>query len=118
MYVIRVEEHPGGDETKARQIALGKVCNLRTHEPGSPLGDFHAYFEANEVPRSEPKPYTRDDLRKTYHSMGSAVVEDFPRFDGSIWDLIATMLRASGIGTLESGDLAAPDTLRAVRESA
>lgn len=97
MLRITVELLPHGDEDAAETIAFAKICNLRKHEAGSPLGDYHAYFEANEVPMaSNPAPYLPDDPRRAYHCVSTAVVEDFPRFEGSVWDLIATMLEASG----------------------
>lgn len=98
MYVITVELHPGGDEEQAEVVATGKICNLREHEPGSPLGNFHAFFEANEVPASEPAPYAPDDERRTWHLTGSGVTKDYPRRQGGVWDLIATMLQEAGKG--------------------
>jgi hypothetical protein len=98
MLKITVELAPHGDEAAAEVIAFAKVCNLRRHEPGSELGSYHAYFEAHEVPRSEPGPYMPDDPRRTYHKVGDAIVEDYPRREGSVWDLIATMLDGAGFG--------------------
>lgn len=109
MLRITVELLPHGDESQARVIGTAKVCNLRRHEAGSPLGSYHAYFEANEVPMaSNEPPYLPDDARRTYHTVGSSVIEDFPRFTGSSWDLIASTLQAAGRGwPAEPADLAA-----------
>jgi len=100
MFRITVELLPHGDETKAKLLGIGKICNLRRHEPGSPLGTFHAYFEANEVPMANnPPPYLPDDPRRSlHHLVGDCIVEEFPRYEGSIWDLIATALTKAGRG--------------------
>ena len=93
---IRVDWLPEGDETKAEELAHGRICHLRHDER---TADLHAYFEADEVPMaSNEPPYKLDDPRKTYHCVSTAVVEGYPRFQGSVWDLIATMLTESGRG--------------------
>lgn len=48
--------------------------------------------------KSNDPPYLLDDPRAVHHCVSTAVVKDFPRFDGSIWDLVATMLTESGRG--------------------
>ena len=90
---------PDGDETKPEFVGHARICNLNEHEHGSPLGSYHAYFEANEVPMaSNEPPYLPEDPRRTFHGVSTAVVKDYPRFQGSTWDLVATMLTASGRG--------------------
>ena len=93
---VRVDWLPDGDESKAEPLAHGRICHLRKDER---TADFHAYFEADEVPiDSNEPPYLLDDPRKTFHCVSTAVVENYPRFQGSIWDLLAKMLTASGRG--------------------
>lgn len=113
MWRLQLDWLPGGDETKAEPLGHARICNLNKHETGSPLGSYHAYFEADEVPMaSNEPPYLPNDPRRTYHCVATAVVEDYPRFAGSAWDLIATMLQASGLGhpAMKAGE---DDVLRA-----
>jgi hypothetical protein len=99
MLRITVELLPGGDESRPEVVAHGRICNLREHPPGSDLGNFHAYFEANEVPQTEPGPHSKPgDPRATYHTIGTGVTRDFPRYDASVWDLVCEMLQQSGRG--------------------
>lgn len=88
MLKITVEELPHGDETAARVVAEGRICNLRQHPPGSPLGDFHAFFETD---------YTDDDENR-HTLVASTYTKDFPRREGTVWDLVATMLNEGGLG--------------------
>lgn len=96
MFVIKVELWPGGDESKAEQIAEGRICNLRKHEPGSDLGSFHGYFDATAVPELGREPFSADELEPAYHTVANGYVDDYPRTLGSVWDLVATMLEAGG----------------------
>jgi hypothetical protein len=99
MIQITVSYLPHGEEDKAEPLGFARICNLREHEPGSDLGNFHAYFEANEPPMaSSPPPYLPDDPRRTYHKVADAIVVDYPRREGSVWDLIAAMLQQAGRG--------------------
>ena len=98
MYVVKVELWPGGDESKAEQIAEGRICNLRQHEPGSPLGNFHAYFDATAVPEKPEPPQHVDELEPAYHTVGNTYLTDYPRREGSVWDLIAAALLSAGRG--------------------
>jgi hypothetical protein len=98
VYRITVELLPHGDESKAEVVAQGKICNLRRHEPGSPLGTFHAFFEANAVPERDRPAFSADELEPTYHTIGDCVLEDYPRSEGNVWDLVASTLHASGRG--------------------
>jgi hypothetical protein len=90
MLRITVEYLPHGNESKAEVVAHSRVCNLREHPPGAPLGNFHAYFEANAVAPRESE--------VTWHKVSDAIVKDYPRREGGVWDHIAVMLRAAGFG--------------------
>lgn len=93
---VRVDWLPDGDESRAEPLAHGRICHL---EKNQELAKYHAYFEANEPPMaSEKPPYLVDDPRNTYHCVSSTVVNDYPRFWGSVWDLVATALVESGRG--------------------
>lgn len=78
MFHLTLEYVPHGDESKKQVIGIARVCNLRKHEPGSELGSFHGYFEV-------------DGARQI-----DAFVTDYPRKQGTPWDLVAALLRASG----------------------
>lgn len=90
MLRITIELLPHGDESRATVVAHSRVCNLREHPPGSELGNYHAYFEANERAPREDVP--------TWHKVGNAIVKNYPRHEGSVWDHVATMLEAAGFG--------------------
>jgi hypothetical protein len=99
MIEITVTYLPHGDESAAEPVGFARICNLREHEAGSELGSFHAYFEANEPPMaSQAPPYLPDDPRRTHHKVADAIVRDYPRREGSVWDLIAAMLAEAGRG--------------------
>jgi len=105
MLRITVEVLPGGDEAEAYEVARARICNLRHHEHGSPIGDYHGAFEAIEPPmRSELPPYEVGlgagprDPRATDHGVASTYVSGWPRFAGSVWDLIAALLEAGNRG--------------------
>jgi len=80
VFHLTLEYVPHGDESKKEVIGLARICNLRKHEPGSDLGSFHGYFEVENARQID------------------AYIEDYPRKQGTPWDLIATLLRASGAG--------------------
>lgn len=103
MLRITVELLPQGDESRAEVIATARICNLRHHPAGSSVGDYHAFFEANEVPDDEARgaikrPPFEDTLRRTDHLVASTYAYDVPRFKGSVWDLVAALLEAGGRG--------------------
>jgi hypothetical protein len=84
---LTLEYLPHGDESKAEVIGFARVCNLRKHEQGSKLGSFHGYFETD----------------KPEHTYSDGFIEDYPRFEGSPWDLVATLLQISGRGHPDHG---------------
>jgi len=95
---ITIDWLPDGDETRPEFVAHGRICHL-DQEHGAERRSFHAYFEATEPPmKSNDPPYLLDDPRAVHHCVATAVVEDYPRLDGSIWDLVATMLVHAGRG--------------------
>lgn len=97
MLRITVEYLPHGDEASPVVVGRAKVCNLRKHEAGSELGDFHAYFEANEPPQaSEYPPFMPDDPRSVWHTSHDAIVSDYPRRMGGVWNLIGACLVQAG----------------------
>ncbi len=85
MFHLTLEYVPHGDESKKETIGFARICNLREHPPGSDLGSFHGYFEVEEI-------------RKI-----NAFVKDYPRKEGTPWDLIAALLLAGGAGVTEKG---------------
>lgn len=108
MLRITVELLPHGDESRAETIATARICNLRHHPAGSEVGDYHAFFEANEVPDDEARgaikrPAFEDKLRRTDHLVASTYANEVPRFKGSVWDLVAIMLDAGGRGWAKIG---------------
>lgn len=74
-------------------VAHGRICHLNPEESGLPLRSFHSYWEVEPNPRS-----TFDHPQTTHKLVGSSVVQDYPRLEGSIWDLVATMLTHAGRG--------------------
>jgi hypothetical protein len=85
MFQLTLEYLPHGDETKAEKIGFARICNLRQHEPGSDIGSFHGYFEVEGARQID------------------AFIKDYPRKQGTPWDLIAVLLRASGAGVTNDG---------------
>jgi hypothetical protein len=81
------------EESKPEPVAHGRICHLEPEEAGLPLRSFHSYWEVEPNPRS-----TFDHPQSIHKLVSTSVVEDYPRFEGSIWDLVATMLVASGRG--------------------
>jgi hypothetical protein len=81
------------EDSEPQHVAHGRICHLNPEEAGLPLRSFHAYFEV------EPNPSSTFDHPHAIHKLvGTAVVEDYPRLEGSIWDLVATMLIHAGRG--------------------
>lgn len=74
-------------------VAAGRICHLYPEEAGGDLRAFHSYWEVEPNPRS-----SFDREAHVHHLIGSSVVKDYPRREGSIWDLVATMLTESGRG--------------------
>jgi hypothetical protein len=81
------------EESKPEPVAHGRICHLEPEEAGLPLRSFHSYWEIEPNPRS-----TFDHPQSIHKLVGTSIVEDYPRLEGSIWDLVATMLVASGRG--------------------
>jgi hypothetical protein len=81
------------EESTPELVAHGRVCHLDPAEADLPLRSFHSYWEIEPNPRS-----TFDYPQATHKLVGTSVVESYPRLEGSIWDLIATMLTHAGRG--------------------
>ena len=73
-------------------VAHGRVCHLDDRH-GADLRDFHSYWEVEPNARS-----SFDHPQAVHKLVGSSVVENYPRRQGSIWDLVATMLTHAGRG--------------------
>lgn len=104
MLRITVEIAPGGDFTRAKKVAEARICNLGTQPAPFELGDYHAFFEADEVPDDAARgvldrpAFYPDQARKVEHLVSSAYTYDYPRLKGSVWDLIADLLSKGGRG--------------------
>lgn len=86
---ILVDWLPDNDESRAEPIAHGRICHLE-HDPGSEVSDMHAYFE---VSLGHDAPMLLDDERDSpHHLVATAIMSKYPRFQGSVWDLIAAAL--------------------------
>ena len=87
------------EESKPEHVAHGRICHLDPKEVGQPRRAFHSYWEATEPPmKSNAPPYVLNDPRAVHHCVSTSIVEDYPRHEGSIWDLVATMLTHAGRG--------------------
>jgi len=91
---ILVDWLPHNDESRAQPLAHGRICHL-DHEEGSATSDMHAYFEVS-IP--EGWQLLDDEPGSVHRSVGTAIIKDYPRFKGSLWDLIATALIEAGRG--------------------
>jgi hypothetical protein len=85
MFHLTLEYVPHGDVTRKEVIGFARICNLREHPAGSELGSFHGYFEI-------------EGERQL-----NAYVKDYPRKEGTPWNLVATLLRALGRDDLSPG---------------
>lgn len=90
---ILVDWLPDNDETRPVPLAHGRICHLE-HEQGAPTSDMHAYFEV-DIPK---KWHLLADSTDTHHLVASTVFKDYPRYKGSVWDLIAAALESAGRG--------------------
>lgn len=86
---ILVDWLPDNDETRAIPLAHGRICHLE-HEEGAETSDMHAYFEV-----STPADWKLlgDEPDTRHRLIAATVFKDYPRFKGSVWDIIATALQ-------------------------
>lgn len=79
MYRLTLEHLPHGDADQARVIGTASICNQAHHPHGSPIGDFHGWFQAEGT-----------------HEI-NGFVNNYPR-DAEPWTLIAALLEAAKVG--------------------
>lgn len=81
------------EQSKPEFVAHGRICHLDPEQAGLDRRSFHSYWEVEPNDRS-----SFDHPQWVHKLVGTSIVENYPRREGSIWDLVATMLTEAGRG--------------------